>query len=35
MIEIYNTQGKVIHRSRNLRGIFDHVRRTWIEEAVA
>ena len=35
MIEIYNTQGKVIHRSRNLRGIFDHGRRTWIEEAVA
>jgi hypothetical protein len=35
MVEIYNIQGKVIHRSRNLRGIFDHGRRTWIEEAVA
>jgi len=24
MIEIYNASGQVIHRSRNLRGIFDH-----------
>jgi len=35
MIEIVNADGKVIHRSRNLRGILDHARRTWIEEAVA
>ena len=34
MIEIVNTHGKVIHRSRNLRGILDHARRTWVEEAV-
>lgn len=27
--------GRWVHRSRNLRGIFDHARRTWIEQAVA
>ena len=35
MIEICNPRGQVIRRSRNLRGICDHARRTWIEEAVA
>ena len=35
MIEIVNANGQVLHRSRNLRGIFDHARRTWIEEATA
>jgi hypothetical protein len=35
MIEIVNANGQVLHRSRNLRGIFAHGRRTWIEEAVA
>lgn len=35
MIEIVNPQGVVIHRSRNLRGILDHARRTWLEAAVA
>ena len=35
MIEIRNPQGQVIRRSRNLRGIGDHARRTWLAEAVA
>jgi len=35
MVEIHNSQGQVIRRSRNLRGILDHARRTWIEEASA
>jgi hypothetical protein len=35
VIEIRDRSDKVIHRSRNLRGIFDHARRTWVEEAVA
>lgn len=35
MVEIANAQGQVIRRSRNLRGIFAHARRTWIEEAIA
>lgn len=35
MVEITNAQGQVIRRSQNLRGIFAHARRTWIEEAVA
>jgi len=35
MIEIVDASGKVIHRSRNLRGILDYARHTWIEEAVA
>jgi len=35
MVEICNSQGQVIRRSRNLRGILDHARRTWIEEASA
>ncbi len=35
MVEIANAQGQVIRRSRNLRGIFAHARRTWIEKASA
>ena len=35
MIEIRDRNGEVIHRSKNLRGIFDHARHTWVEEAVA
>lgn len=35
MIEIVDPRGRIIHRSRNLRGILDHARRTWVEEAVA
>ena len=35
MIEIRNASGEVIRRSRNLRGIQVHARRTWIAEAVA
>ena len=35
MIEILNASGEVIRRSRNLRGIQIHARRTWIAEAVA
>lgn len=35
MVEIYDSHGQVIRRSRNLRGILDHARRTWIEEASA
>lgn len=35
MIEIYAPDGNVIHRSRNLRGVLDHARRSWVAEAVA
>lgn len=35
MIEIVDLRGRIIHRSRNLRGILDHARRTWVEEAEA
>ena len=35
MVEICNAQGQVIHRSKNLRGILDHARRTWVQQAVA
>ena len=33
MIEIYSREGKVIHRSRNLRGILDHARKVGIQSA--
>jgi hypothetical protein len=35
MIEIHNQHGKVIHRSRNLRGILDHARRVGLWAANA
>ena len=35
MIEIVAPDGAVMHRSKNLRGVLDHARRSWIEEAVA
>ena len=35
MIEIVNRNGKVIHRSKSLRGILDHGRRSLVEAAVA
>ena len=33
MIEIYNQHGKVVRRSRNLRGILDHGRAAGIQSA--
>ena len=35
MIEIVASDGTVMHRSKNLRGVLDHARRSWVEEAVA
>ena len=35
MVVITNTQGQVIHRSRNLRGIVDHARRVGLDSACA
>lgn len=35
MIEIVAPDGAVMHRSKNLRGVLDHARRSWVEEAVA
>ena len=33
MVEIHNREGRVIHRSRNLRGILDHGRTVGIQSA--
>jgi hypothetical protein len=35
MVVITNTQGQVVHRSRNLRGIVDHARRVGLASACA
>lgn len=32
-LEIFSAEGRVIHRSRNLRGLFNHARRTPITQA--